>query len=353
MRAVAIDEFVKDLANVKVKDVPKPEINRPNDLLVKITHASITHVDTLYALGHHQNNKRHVQPPFILGNEFAGIVDAAPAHSCFRKGARVFGGKLGSYAEWICVDESAGDVREVPRDMTNAEAVAVGVSGAVSWGGLVKKVGFSVERMGMRAQLKQGEWALILGASGGLGAIAVQIAKAAGAKVIAVVGSKEKAELVQSIGADEVIDYHEPMWEDKVKSLAGGEGVHVVYDAIGAIESGLKCLRYGGRLVIVGFAARGGQIEDIKANRILLKGVSVIGYRFGEEGRRDPRTTKEAWDGFMEMVRAGKIKPVAWREKYGLEDVPRALLDLQAHRVAGRAVVTIDEGAEEGVRARL
>jgi NADPH:quinone reductase-like Zn-dependent oxidoreductase len=85
----------------------------------------------------------------------------------------------------------------------------------------------------------------------------------------------------------------------------------------------------------------------------LLKGISVIGYRFGEEGRRDPSTTKEAWDGFMEMIRGGKIKPVIWKEKYGLDDVPQALQDLQAHRVAGRAVVTIDDKAEDELKARL
>jgi transcription elongation factor SPT5 len=77
-----------------------------------------------------------------------------------------------------------------------------------------------------------------------------------------VVGSKEKADLVQSVGADEVIDYHEPNWEDKVKKLAGGEGVHVVYDAIGAIESGLRCLRYGGRWVIALTLWSSGRLTD-------------------------------------------------------------------------------------------
>lgn len=109
--------------------------------------------------------------------------------------------------------------------------------------------------------------------------MAVQIAKAIGAKVIAVVGDKEKAEMVTSIGADAVVDYHDEKWEDQVKKLTkGGEGVDVIYDGIGAVESGLKCLRYRGRLVIVGFAARNGNMEKVRANRILLKSIAVHGY---------------------------------------------------------------------------
>jgi transcription elongation factor SPT5 len=97
--------------------------------------------------------------------------------------------------------------------------------------------------------LKAGESVLVTGASGGLGVMAIQIAKALGAKnVIALVGDSEKAEMLKSIGADGVVDYHEPKWEDKVKALTDdGKGVHVVYDAVGVIESGIKCMRYRGR----------------------------------------------------------------------------------------------------------
>lgn len=109
--------------------------------------------------------------------------------------------------------------------------------------------------------------------------MAVQIAKAVGARVIAVVAGEEKAKMIRDIGADGVVDYNEPNWEDKIKAMTeDGEGVHVVYDSIGAVTSGIKCLRYRGRLVIVGFAARGGKMEAVQANRILLKGISVIGH---------------------------------------------------------------------------
>ena len=129
------------------------------------------------------------------------------------------------------------------------------------------------------AQVRAGETVLVLGASGGLGVMAVQIAKALGARVIAVVGDAEKGEMVKGIGADTVVDYHDERWEDKVRDLTTEkQGVEVVYDAIGAVESGLKCLKYRGRLVIVGFAARGGEMENVRANRILLKSAMVHGY---------------------------------------------------------------------------
>lgn len=298
----------------------------------------MTHVDLLYAQGLHQNNQRHVKPPFILGNEFAGIVASAPASSIFKPGTRVFGGGLGSYAESICVPESA--VQRFPAQWTLAEACAVGASGAVSYGALVSV-----------AQVKSGETVLVLGASGGLGVMAIQIAKALGAKVVAVVGSEEKADVVRKIGADGVVDYHEEKWEDKVKALTkNGEGVDIVYDGIGAVESGIKCLKYRGRLVIVGFAARGGKMENIRANRILLKSVMVHGYRFGEDGRHDPQRTKDVWDGFMDLVKKGKIKPVIYKESYlGLDSVPKALEDANSHKAWGRAVLRINEEAERGI----
>jgi NADPH:quinone reductase-like Zn-dependent oxidoreductase len=193
-------------------------VKKSSNVDIKITHAAVTHVDQLYAQGLHQNNRRHVQPPFILGTEFAGIVTSAPETSQFKAGDRVFGGGLGSYAENIVVDEFS--VRRVPDRWTLAQACAVGSSGSVSYGALVSV-----------AKLKAGETALILGASGGLGVMAVQIAKAVGADVIAVVGDKEKERMVQKLGADFVVSYRDADWEDKVKARTmNGEGVDVVYD---------------------------------------------------------------------------------------------------------------------------
>ncbi|KAF2755405.1 zeta-crystallin [Pseudovirgaria hyperparasitica] len=309
------------------------------NILVRVTHAAVTHVDLLYAQGLHQNNRRHMKPPFILGMEFAGNVAAAPKESKFSVGTRVFGAGTGAFGEYISVPE--GQVREAPQQWTNAEACAVGASGAISQGALVDI-----------AQIQPGQIVLVLGASGGLGVMAVQIAAAYGAKVIAVVGSEEKGEVVKRLGATHVVSYHEPKWEDKVKSFTpDGEGVHHVYDSIGAVQSSIRCLRYGGKVIIVGFAARGGKMEELQMNRILLKGVSVVGYRFGEEGRRTPQQIEKTWNSFMKLANEGKIKPVIYNVEYaGLESVPRALKDMEARKPWGRAIITIAD--EEALKDR-
>ncbi|EMD65530.1 hypothetical protein COCSADRAFT_159170 [Bipolaris sorokiniana ND90Pr] len=339
MKAIHVEKFVTNIAGLRPCSIPSPERKHSEKIHIKTTHSAVTHVDLLYAQGLHQNNRRHVKPPFVLGTEFSGIVISSPSESSFKPGARVFGGGLGAYAEEIWASEGA--IRRVPEQWTNAEACAVGSSGAVSYGALLDV-----------CKVKAGETVLVLGASGGLGVMAVQIAKAIGAKVIAVVGDEEKAAMARSIGADAVVDYHDEKWEDRVKQLTkDGEGVDVVYDGIGAVESGVKCLKYRGRLVIVGFAARNGNIENIRANRILLKSIAVYGYRFGEDGRRDPQRTKDVWDGFVRLVDAGSIKPVVYKENYhGLEAVGRALEDVRAHRAWGRAVVRV---CEHDDKARL
>lgn len=266
MKAIHISRFTDNLPDIVPSNTATPTPKGKQTIHIQVTHAAVTHVDLLYAQGLHQNNKRHVTPPFILGTEFAGIVLSAPPSSTIRPGTRVFGGGLGAFAEQICVAEDS--VRRVPRQWSNAEACAVGASGAVSYGAL----------HGV-ARLQAGESVCVLGASGGLGVMAVQIAKARGAHVIAVVGSDVKADVVRRCGADEVVLYTEPRWEDAVRDKSpGAHGVDVVYDAIGAVESGIKCLKYRGRLVIVGFAARGGKMENVRANRILLKSAMVHGY---------------------------------------------------------------------------
>ncbi|KAF2741982.1 zeta-crystallin [Sporormia fimetaria CBS 119925] len=343
MKAIQIDEFVKDFSELRPKDVQCQ--CKSNQLGVQITHAAVTHVDMLYAQGLHQNNRRHVKPPFILGNEFAGTTTSSPPNSSFPPGTRVFGSALGSYATHICVSETA--VKPVPSQWTNAEACAVGASGAISYGGLMD-VG----------NLQRGQWVLILGATGGLGVMAIQIAKAVGARVIAAVAdgeAGEKGRMVRRIGADVVVDFQGKEWEGRVREATdGGEGVHLVYDSIGAVESGIRCCRYRGRIVIVGFAARGGEMEMVKMNRVLLKGISVVGYRFGEDGRRDPEKTKQAWKGFMGLVEAGKIRPVIYSGEYkGLESLPRALEDLKERKAWGRSVLRISEEAGQTDKSRL
>ncbi|KAK7520199.1 hypothetical protein IWZ03DRAFT_343758 [Phyllosticta citriasiana] len=332
MKAIFIDQWVNSLSDLSVSAVPPPKCGA-NQLRIRVTHAAITHVDLLYAQGRHQNNRRHVKPPFILGTEFAGVVLHASSNSSFRPGTRVFGFGLGSFAEETCLDEK--QVRSVPERWTNAEACAVGGSAAVAYGALGEGC----------ANVSAGQSVLVLGASGGLGVAAVQVAKALGATtVIGVAAGAEKEAVVKSLGAS-VVDYRQEQWQARALELTGGKGVDVIFDPIGAVEDGLKYLKYGGKILVVGFAARGGVMERVSMNKVLLKGASVIGYRFGEQSRRNPAATAAIWKETMTLISKNKIQPVVYKQFYrGLEMVPRALLDIGERNVWGRAVVSVSEG---------
>jgi len=270
--------------------------------------------------------------------DFAGVVEAAPADPQyrFRKGDRVYGSVFGAFAEWIAIDAYgplAKGVRLVPRTWSGAEACAVGASGAISLGAFY--------RVGQTSALA-GQWCLVTGATGGLGVIAVQVARALGMKVVALSGGEEKSAMLTRIGVDAVVDYREKGWEKKVLEVSGG--VSVVYDAVGMVEESLRCCGFAGTVVVVGFAGRGGKMEKLQVNRILLKGAGVVGYRFGEHGRRDPAAAAQIWADFDAMVESGAIRPVVYHQSYhGLDDIRRALEDMEQHKTWGRAVVNMPD----------
>jgi len=267
MKAIAIKRFVENYSDLQVSEVPPPPPNPPDEILVDVTHAGLNHVDLLYARGKHQNNHSGlVVPPFILGLEFAGIVASAPTSSRFRAGDHVWGGGVGAFAEQISIKESA--LQRLPDGWSLEDAAGLGAATApVSYGALVHV-----------AKVQDGETVLVHAAAGGLGVAAVQIARAMGARVIGTVGSMEKAGVVRKLGVDLVIRYDEPEWEKKVLKATGGKGVHVVFDTVGLVEKSLRCLRYGGRIVVAGFAGLEGNMEKLAMNRILLKGAVVLGY---------------------------------------------------------------------------
>ncbi len=247
-------------------DVANP-IPSTEEILVDITHAGLNHVDLLYSRGKHQNNHSGlVSPPFVLGLEFAGIVRTAPDASRFKTGDRVWGSGVGGFAEQIAVKESA--LQKIPDGWSLEDAAGLGAATApVSYGALIRV-----------AKLQRGETVLIHAAGCGMGVVAVQIARAIGVKVIATVGSDEKAKVVRSLGADVVVRYDAPQWEKEVLKATNGKGVDVVMDTVGLVEKSLRCIRFGGRVVIAGFAGLGGNMEEVAMNRILLKGAIVLGY---------------------------------------------------------------------------
>jgi NADPH:quinone reductase-like Zn-dependent oxidoreductase len=266
MKAIHIPSFTTSISTLRPSTIPL-NYDPETTILIKVTHVSPTHVDTLYAKGKHQNNRTIAKPPFTLGTDFAGtIISIPPGHQNFRAGENVYGSYFGAFAEYIAVHPGLGSIRRVPKDWGSAEACAVGSSGAISLGSFLRA-----------GPVRKGEWVLVTGASGGLGVIACQIAKALGARVIALVGNDEKADVLRSVGVEACVKYTQPQWEQEVLQISAG-GVAVVYDAVGLVEEGLRCCRFGGSVVVVGFAGRGGEMEKLKVNRILLKSAGVLGY---------------------------------------------------------------------------
>lgn len=282
--------------------------------------------------------------------DFAGIIAKTPSEPIpnsdgFKVGDKVYGSAFGAFAEYVAIDtrNGSGGIRKLPTGWTGGEACSVGASGATSLGSFLRAGG-----------VKKGSWVLVTGATGGLGVMAVQIAVAHGGRVIALVGKeKEKSDMLKDLGVEACVRYDEPDWENKVKKATGVEGVDLVYDGVGMIESCLKCCAYGGQVVVVGFAGRGGDIEKVRANRVLLKSAAVLGYRFGEHGRRNPEAVGKIWREFDDMVTDGSIKAVVYDKAYkGLDDIPQALQDLARREVWGRAVITIAE-EDEKEKSRL
>ncbi|KAE9366987.1 quinone oxidoreductase [Stipitochalara longipes BDJ] len=332
MEAIRIEEFVRDLDDIKVSRVPRPQA-KDDEVIVQIIAAGVNFVDILYARGKHQNNRSLVRPPFILGLEFAGIVISAPPSSKYSPGDRVFGGGLGSYAEQIAVKETS--LHHIPNNWDFRDAAGLAATAPVSYGALI-----------VRGKLQRGETVLIHASAGGLGSMAVQISKAVGARVIATAGSTAKLDVAKGYGADKCINYSSnPEWWKEVLGFTNGAGVDVVYDPVGLVDRSLKCVKQKGRILIVGFAGTEGNIERIATNRILLKQAQIIGYRFGMTDRIDPGETAEIWKGLKDMLEPGLLRPTVFDCNYrGLESVVSAMKDLQARKVWGKAVVLLESG---------
>lgn len=230
---------------------------------------------------------------------------------------------------YICVPGEA--IRRVPDGLSN-ETVAAMSGGAVSYASVVHI-----------ARVQKGETVLVSGASGGLGSTCCMVAKAVGAKVIALAGNEQKAEHMRRDMDVDLVLVLQDGWLDKVLEFTDGRGVEVFLDNTGMVNDAIRSLAYFGRIVIVGFAARKGIMEEVRMNKILLKSITVIGYRFGESGRRYPQMLEDIWKGFLEMLESGRVKPILYGHYRSLDDMGRALSDLQHRKVFGKIVVQVAE----------
>jgi NADPH2:quinone reductase len=326
MRAWQVHELGDPRDVLALDQVPDPEPG-PGQVLVRVLGAAANFPDVLMCQGAYQ-----VRPPlpFTPGIELCGEVAATGAGvTGFAAGDRVIGSPAlpsGGYAELALMN--ADTILPAPDGLDDAEAAAFFITYQTGWFGLHR-----------RARLAAGETLLVQAAAGGVGSGAVQLGKAAGARVIGVVGGERKAEVARGLGADVVIDRLSQDFVAVVKEVTGGRGADVVYDSVGgeAYTKSTKCIAFEGRILVVGFAS--GQIPSAPLNHALIKNYSIVGLHWGLYQTKEPQAIRECHRQLTKLVADGAIRPLV-SERLGLQEVPGVLHRLAQGDTVGRVVFT-------------
>jgi NADPH2:quinone reductase len=323
MRAWRVEHLGEPGQVLRLTTVPVPA-PAAGQLLVRVLAAPVGFPDALLCRGTYQSKPGL---PFTPGIEACGVVEqVGEGVTRFAVGSRVVGSSVlpaGAFAEYLLM-EQAGAFPAAALD--DANAAALYLSYQTSW--------FALHR---RAALRPGEWLLVHAAAGGVGSSAVQLGKAAGARVIAVAGGPEKTRYAAGLGADVVVDRFSQDFVAVVNEVTGGRGADVVYDPVGGetYQRSTKCVAFEGRIVLIGFA--GGEIQQARLNHPLVKNYSVAGLHLALYRSRDPEAVAACQAELNRLAEAGTVRPLVSRE-VGIEDVAAAVQDLADGRTVGRIV---------------
>ncbi|WP_332813558.1 NADPH:quinone oxidoreductase family protein [Ramlibacter sp.] len=305
------------------KELPTPQPGA-GQLLLRIQAASLNYPDLLIVQGKYQ----HKPPlPFVPGSEYAGIVEAV--------GEGVGGFRVGQPV--ACLSGTGGFATHTLAPASLCMPLPPGFP-AVDAAAFIMTYATSHHALVDRAQLKAGETVLVLGAAGGVGTAAIQVAKAMGAHVIAAASSDEKCELCRSIGADATINYSQGNLRDAIKEAAGDKGPDVVYDPVGGefAEPAFRSIAWRGRYLVVGFAS--GPIPSLPLNLPLLKGASIVGVFWGNFARREPEANAAMLQQLAQWYAQGKVKPVIDRT-LPMVDLKAAYAHMASRAVKGKLVM--------------
>ena len=306
---------------VEVVDVPAPEVPA-GQVLIDVAAAGVAYPDVLLTRGQYQLKP---PPPFTPGAEVAGFVRVAPAGSGLEVGDRVAAFPfLGGFAEQVVCDPAM--VFPLPDGVTFDQGAALPMNYLTCH--------FALRQ---RGRLAEGEKVLVHGAAGGVGTAAVQLAKAWGATVYAVVSDSARADVARAAGADEVV--LADGFKDAVADLTSGHGVDVVVDPVGGdrFTDSLRSLAPFGRLLVIGFTA--GSIPEVKVNRLLLNNIDVVGVGWGAYWMGRPGFVRRQWDDLVPLLEAGLLDPVIGSVR-DLDEVAVALADLDERRSTGKVILT-------------
>jgi len=327
MRAIVVSEFGPP-ESLRVAEVPPP-VPGPGEVLIETHAAPVNYVDMLVVAGTYQFLPSR---PFIPGKGPAGIVATlGPGVTTLRVGDRVLAmAETGGYAEAVAV--AADQCHRLPARMTFAEAASLAVVYDTSW----------VALRG-RTRLAPGETVLVLGASGGVGHAAVQLARAMGAgRVLAGISRPEREAAVRANGANAIIDLARAdlrdSLRDQVYALTDGQGADIIIDPLGGevFEAAIRALAWCGRLVVIGFAAGG--IPMLRTNYLLLKNIEVSGLQITDYRKRRPAELMTAYSEIFGFYELGLVRP-APAAVFPLERAGEALAALRDRRIDGRPVL--------------
>jgi NADPH:quinone reductase len=316
MRAWRVHELGNPDEVMKLDDVEQPTPG-PDQVLVKVRAAALNFPDVLMAQGLYQERP---PLPYTPGIELCGEI--------VETGQRVLGspsGGPGAFAEYALMDADAA--WPVPEGMPDEKAASLYLTYQTGYVGLHR-----------RAHLQAGEWLLVHAGAGGVGSAAIQLGKAAGAKVIATAGGARKVEVCRALGADHAIDYTSEDFVSVVKEVTGGHGADVVYDPVGGdvFDKSRRCIAFEGRLVVVGFTS--GRIPEAPANHLLVKNYSVVGLHWGLYRKMDPARIGMVHEELDRLWADGHIDPMV-SQALPLDEAPQALKALADRSTVGKVVL--------------
>jgi NADPH2:quinone reductase len=330
MQAVVVRKF-GSIDELTLGELPTPS-PRAGEVLVKVRATAVNFVDLLVIGGKYQFLP---ECPFAPGKGPAGeVIALGDGVTSLQLGDRVLAmAEQGGYGDMVAV--AADQCYRLPTSMSYVDAASMALSYDTAW--------FAIRE---RARYQTGEVVLVLGASGGVGFAAMQLAKAMGATVLAGISSPAKAAMVRAAGADAVIDLSVDNLRDNLRQQVydanGGKGADIVIDMVGGdtFDAALRALAWRGRLVVVGFAA--GRIPDVKANYLLLKNIEVSGLQVSDYRKKMPALVSACFAEVFSMYEAGKVRP-APSVTLPLGQFAEGLRMVRDRSARGRVILTQDD----------
>jgi NADPH:quinone reductase len=322
MRAWQVQRLGDPEQALELAEVGEPRPER-GEVVIQVQAAALNFFDILLCRGEYQERP---ELPFTPGGEISGTIHEA-GEDGMEAGQRVIATPplpRGGYAERVAVPESS--VFPIPESIPFEKAAALPITYQTSHVALHH-----------RARLEAGETVLVHAGAGGVGSAAIQLAKAAGARVISTAGGSEKVEVCKELGAEIAIDYREENFVEVVKEATEGRGADVIFDPVGGdvFDGSRRCVAFEGRIVVIGFA--GGRISDAPTSHVLVKNYSVVGMHWGLYTRVMPSLIQNTHEDLIHLYNAGEIDPLI-SGTISFEGLPRALKRLGGRGTYGKVV---------------